>query len=349
MKNYNGESKNLKILIAEDDFLVSEMIEGELVNAGYEVIGKASNGKIAVDLTLALKPDLVLMDIRMPELNGLEASTQIMETCPTPVIILTAYDNRDMVVDAGDVGVAAYLNKPLDSLELERAIIISMARFKDIVELQEKNNQLEEADKLNIALMKEVHHRVKNNFQLISSLLNLQIGSIEEDKAKKILEAGRDRVQTLAILHEKLYETGNLVSLPMNVFVKDLLKALVAAYNTKEKLINLNLNIESIVLDSKKAVSLGLILNEAVTNSVKYAFLNQVDKNNTISVSMAVEDKTILLSIKDNGIGISDIDKIKSGNTLGMQLIYLLTESQLEGSIEIESKAGLEIIIRFKP
>ena len=349
MKNYNGESKKLKILIAEDDFLVSEMIEGELLNTGYEVVGKASNGKIAVELTQSLKPDLLLMDIRMPELNGLEASKQIMDICPTPIIILTAYDNRDMVIDAGDAGVAAYLNKPLDSQELERAILISMARFKDIMNLRDKNIELEEAGKLNITLMKEIHHRVKNNFQLISSLLNLQIGSIEEENAKRILEAGRDRVQTLSILHEKLYETGNLDSLPMNIFVNDLLTALIDAYNTEGKTINLDMNIENIVLDSKKAVSLGLILNEAVTNSIKYAYPDKAGKDNTISISMIVEDKNILLTIKDNGIGILDIEKVKAGDTLGMQLIFLLTESQLDGSIEIESKEGLEIIIRFKP
>ena len=349
MKNYNGESKKLKVLIAEDDFLVSEMIEGELLNTGYEVVGKASNGKIAVELTQSIKPDLVLMDIRMPELNGLEASKQIMDICPTPIIILTAYDNRDMVIDAGDAGVAAYLNKPLDSQELERAILISMARFKDIMNLRDKNIELEEAGKLNITLMKEIHHRVKNNFQLISSLLNLQIGSIEEENAKRILEAGRDRVQTLSILHEKLYETGNLDSLPMNIFVNDLLTALIDAYNTEGKTINLDMNIENIVLDSKKAVSLGLILNEAVTNAIKYAYPDKEGNDNTITISMIVERDNILLTIKDNGIGISDIDKVKAGDTLGMQLIFLLTESQLDGSIEIESKDGLKIIIRFKP
>ncbi|MEA1910959.1 MAG: response regulator, partial [Spirochaetota bacterium] len=291
MKNFNNESKNLKILIAEDDFLVSEMIEGELVNAGYEVIGKAVNGKIAIELTQTLKPDLVLMDIRMPELNGLDSCRQIMKTCPTPVIILTAYENKDMVVDAGDAGVAAYLNKPLDTQELERAIIISMARFKDIMELRDTNSKLKEADKLNNTLMKEIHHRVKNNFQLVSSLLNLQIGSLEDNQSKHILEAGRDRVQTLSLLHEKLYETENLDSLPMNIFVGDLLKALIDAYNTKANTIHMNINIENIVLDSKKAVSLGLILNEAVTNSIKYAFPDKTDKDNTISISMVVEDK----------------------------------------------------------
>ena len=349
MKNYNRKSNNLKILIAEDDFLVSEMIEGELINAGYEVIGKAANGQIALELTEALKPDLVLMDIRMPEMNGFEASKKIMDICPTPIIILTAYDDRGMVIDAGDAGVAAYLNKPLDSQELERAILISMARFKDIMDLREKNNELHEANILNISLMKEIHHRVKNNFQLISSLLNLQIGSISDNMSKHILEAGRDRVQTLAILHEKLYETGNLVSLPMNVFVEDLLTALLEAYNTVENTINLDTEIESIVLDSKKAVSVGLILNEAVTNSIKYAFANYKEKKALISVSMSVEDKDILLSIKDNGIGVSDIERMKLGDTLGMQLIFLLVESQLEGSIEVNSIDGLEFIIRFQP
>jgi two-component system, response regulator PdtaR len=214
------EKDNLKILIAEDDFLVSEMVEGELLSAGYEIIGKAIDGPTAVELTQSLKPDIVLMDIRMPDLNGIEAAKQIMATCPTPIIILTAYENKDMIIDAGDAGVGAYLNKPLDAQELERAILISTARFKDIMDLRDKNKKLKEANDLNKTLMQEIHHRVKNNFQLVSSLLNLQISNIDEEKIRHILEAGRNRVQTLAILHEKLYEIGDFVSLPMNVFVK---------------------------------------------------------------------------------------------------------------------------------
>lgn len=350
MKSSNDKKgENLKILIAEDDFLVSEMIVGELTDAGYEIVGKAADGIRAVELTQSLKPDIVLMDIRMPGMTGLEATRQIMECCPTPVIILTAYENIDMVKNAGDAGVGAYLNKPLDAQEFEKAVLIARARFNDIKELKEKNIQLEQADQLNKTLMKEIHHRVKNNFQLISSLLNLQIGSIEDDQVIHILEAGRDRVQTLAILHEKLYETGNLVSLPMNIFVEDLLKTLLEAYITEDFAIKLEFNIENIVLDSKKAVSIGLILNEAVTNSIKYAFPKNSGMECTISVSMVVEDKNILLGVKDNGIGIDNIEKIESGNTLGMQLIFLLAESQLEGSIEIQSKDGLEILIRFKP
>jgi two-component sensor histidine kinase len=349
LKNSNIPwSKKLKILIAEDDFLVSEMIDGELIKAGYEVIAKADNGIKAVELTKSLKPDIVLMDIRMPEMNGLEASRHIMECCPTPIIILTAYDDRDMIIDAGDSGAAAYLNKPLDAMELEKAILISMARFKDIINLREQNKKLVEANNLNKQLMMEIHHRVKNNFQLISSLLNLQIINLGDNEAKKIIEAGRDRVQVLSILHEKLYEAENFVSLPMKLFVENLVTAICEAYITDPDEIILDIDIASIVLNSKKAVTIGLILNEVITNSIKYAFPNKVGINK-ISVSMFVEKKSIVMRVKDNGIGVADIEKIKEGNTLGMQLIFLLTESQLEGSIEVNFKEGLEVLIRFKP
>ncbi len=348
-KSRNIKSKNLTILIAEDDFLVSEMIEGELIEEGYEVIARATDGISAVELTQSLRPDIVLMDIRMPKLNGLEASRKIMDCCPVPVIILTAYENRDIIIDAGEAGVGAYLNKPLDPLELEKAIIISRARFKDIMDLREKNKKLDEANLLNQTLMKEIHHRVKNNFQLISSLLNLQVGDIHDKNTREILEASRDRVQTLAILHEKLYETGDFASLPMNVFIDDLSRSLIEAYSSKEKVVKLDILIDSIVLDSKKAVSIGLILNEAITNSIKYAFPDLLNNNNTIKISMIVENKDILLRISDNGVGVSDIENIKMGNTLGMQLIYLLTETQLEGSLDFNNVNGTEFIIRFRP
>ena len=111
----------------------------------------------------------------------------------------------------------------------------------------------------------------------------------------------------------------------------------------------MDINIDNIVLDTKKAVTIGLILNEAITNSIKYAFPESSNKKCIISVAMTVEDKSILLRIADNGIGVSDLEMLKSGDTLGLQLIHLLTEAQLAGSIEIRATEGLEILIRFKP
>lgn len=148
--------------------------------------------------------------------------------------------------NAGDAGVGAYLNKPLDAQEFEKAVLIARARFNDVKELKEKNRLLEEADKLNKTLMKEIHHRVKNNFQLISSLLNLQIGGLEDNQARRILESGRDRVQILAVLHEKLYEIGDFVSLPINIFIADIIEALLVVYNAVDRGIDLEINIDNI-------------------------------------------------------------------------------------------------------
>ncbi len=99
--------KKLSVLIAEDDFIVSEAIQKGLEDLGYTVVGKAPDGRQAVEMTQSLQPDVVLMDIKMPDMDGLEATLQIYQTCPTPVVILTAYDTSALVEQAGEVGAGA--------------------------------------------------------------------------------------------------------------------------------------------------------------------------------------------------------------------------------------------------
>ncbi len=136
---------NIRVLIAEDNFLVREMTKGLLKEVGYTVIGEAINGLEAVQMTERLKPDVVLMDIEMSERNGLEAARYIQKHCPTPVVILTAYETSDLVRQASTAGVGAYLVKPPNTREIERAITIAIARFEDMVELRRLNTKLQEA------------------------------------------------------------------------------------------------------------------------------------------------------------------------------------------------------------
>jgi AmiR/NasT family two-component response regulator len=140
-----GLDKSITILVAEDDYLVSEEINRGLRMRGYERIMEAANGREAVDKVCSHRPDIVLMDIRMPELDGLEAARQIQDCCPTPVVILTAYESQDFVQKAGKAGVGAYLTKPPKPEELERAITIAMARHSDLMELRRLNKELERA------------------------------------------------------------------------------------------------------------------------------------------------------------------------------------------------------------
>jgi AmiR/NasT family two-component response regulator len=135
----------LNVLIVEDDFLVSESIQKELEGLGHTVIGKVSDGRQAVEMNKSLKPDIILMDIHMPDMNGLEATRQIYETCPTPVVMLTAYDSPDLVHEAGQAGAGAYLIKMVGAKEIERAIVIATARFDDMMLLRRLNTELQDA------------------------------------------------------------------------------------------------------------------------------------------------------------------------------------------------------------
>lgn len=137
--------KNIKVLVAEDDYLISQDIIRELKASGYLNIIEAADGDEAVEKTCSLHPDVVLMDIMMPKLDGLGAAQKIMACCPTPIVILTAYESPDSVNQAGNVGVSAYLAKPPRPGELERAIIIGMARHADLMELQRLNSELAKA------------------------------------------------------------------------------------------------------------------------------------------------------------------------------------------------------------
>jgi len=149
--------KSVQVLIAEDDVLVSEMVQGLLAECGFAVVGTATNGQIAVDMTRILKPDIVMMDIALPVIDGLTATLQIQETCPTPVVVLTAYETSELVRRASAVGVGAYLVKPPHVQEVERAITIAMARFGDMTQLRQLNAALEARKKE----LEEAYSKVK--------------------------------------------------------------------------------------------------------------------------------------------------------------------------------------------
>lgn len=135
----------IRILIAEDNDLVSLTLEEQIKGLGYDVIAIARNGVEAVNLARRLRPDLILMDFRMPEMDGAEAAKRIQATHPTPVIMLTAYADHDTIHKAEDAGILSYLVKPVDEHELPPAISIALARFKDMQALNSKVVELEES------------------------------------------------------------------------------------------------------------------------------------------------------------------------------------------------------------
>jgi len=136
--------KQIRVLVVEDDHLVSEMVCGTLAEIGYLVVGEANDGKEALAMVARLSPDVVLMDIKMPDMDGIEATRRIMEANPVPVVALTAYENPELMKEGVKAGLGAYLVKPSTARDMERAITVAMARFDDIIKLHRLNTELNE-------------------------------------------------------------------------------------------------------------------------------------------------------------------------------------------------------------
>lgn len=136
-----------RVLVVDDSEIVRRTLLHILNKVGYEVVGEASNGIEAVEMTESLHPTLVLMDVEMPKLSGIDAARQIQQRCPTPVILLTAYDSPELIRQASDAGVMAYLVKPLDAGEMVRTAEIALARFRDWTKLQALNKELEKRNR----------------------------------------------------------------------------------------------------------------------------------------------------------------------------------------------------------
>ncbi len=137
--------ETISVVIAEDESLVADIIQHQLEFIGMKVVGRATNGRQAVELTRTLRPSVILMDITMPEMDGIAATEAIAKECPTPVVILSAHETAEDVARATAAGVGAYLVKPPQGPELERAIIVAIARHADLLELRRMNHDLDQA------------------------------------------------------------------------------------------------------------------------------------------------------------------------------------------------------------
>jgi two-component sensor histidine kinase len=218
------------------------------------------------------------------------------------------------------------------SLELQQA------------EISKQNLSLRHLVKEKDWLVKEVHHRVKNNLQIIMSLLNSQSAYIDNEPALIAINASQHRVHAMSLIHQKLYKSENITTIDMELYIRELVLYLSDSLNTGQR-IRFQLNLEPIQLDVSQTVPIGLILNEAITNSIKYAFPYNRSGVITIVFSRASGDYCFL-SIADNGIGIPDHFANKKDGSLGMSLMAGLSE-ELEGDFAIENENGTLIKLSF--
>ena len=188
-------------------------------------------------------------------------------------------------------------------------------------------------------LLREIHHRVKNNMQVISSLLSLQAANIEDASLRKLFMESQGRVRAMALIHEILYDSGDLSSIDVKKYVSRLVASLKRMFGTDAGRTRLTVESQDVTLGIDAMVACGLALSELITNSLKYAFPD--GRDGEISIQMfSVPEGGIKLVVRDNGIGLpADLD-IRATNTMGMGLVVSLIEKQLRGQLEIESCQG---------
>ena len=193
-------------------------------------------------------------------------------------------------------------------------------------------------------LLREIHHRVKNCLQIAMSLLNTQSFYLENEKAVAALSQSRNRMYAMSLIHQRLYQSDNLELIHMNGYIPELVNYIKESFAADRNL-SFRLHIDSVRLDVAQAVPIGLIINEAVTNSIKYAFPNKNDGAVDISLEHLGDD-CIRLEIADNGIGLREDFDIKRVRSMGMELIDSLN-LQLEGKMTIRNEGGTIISIVF--
>jgi len=218
--------------------------------------------------------------------------------------------------------------------------------INDITELKDAQDQIRNSLVEKELLLKEINHRVKNNMQIISSMMKLQLNFIKDNNALRLSKNSLDRVKTMALVHEKLYQSEDLAQINFGNYIRSLVIYLYGSYNLKPSAIKMNINIDDIFMDINTAIPCGLIVNELVSNSMKHAFPDQKQGEIEITLKRDIEGQNYLV-ISDNGIGFPDDFDVEKSDTLGLQLLHTLV-TQLHGKLKFDQSDKTKFIIQFQ-
>ncbi|MDB5149645.1 MAG: hypothetical protein JWQ57_3665 [Mucilaginibacter sp.] len=219
-------------------------------------------------------------------------------------------------------------------------------------EINEKNEALHHliADKDRLIdekdwLLKEVHHRVKNNLQIVMSLLNTQSAFLKNNAALAAIRESQNRVQAIALIHQKLYSSSNVAYIDIAVYISELVNYLADSYDAHDRGIRFERQIEPVKMDVTQAIPIGLMLNEAITNAITYAFPH---RRGYINISLGtLDDNNMMLTIADDGIGLPQGFDLKEASSLGMEMMKALSK-QLGGNFKMENNNGVVITLVFR-
>jgi PAS domain S-box-containing protein len=234
-----------------------------------------------------------------------------------------------------------FLNPIFD--DVENVVEVS-AIAHDITDKKLTEEHVRQSLKEKEVLLKEVHHRVKNNLQVISSILNLQSSYVRDKRVLEILLESQNRIKSMAFVHESLYQTKDFSNISFQEYVGNISRNLVHSYAALEYAPVLQLDLDSVQLHLDTAIPCGLIINELLSNALKYAFPD--GRQGKIDVAVKQKKDLILISISDNGVGLPENLDFRNTESLGLQLVVSLVE-QINGKIKADTKKGTKFTIEF--
>jgi PAS domain S-box-containing protein len=220
--------------------------------------------------------------------------------------------------------------------------VVHVAR--DITERKRSDDQIRASLKEKEILLKEIHHRVKNNMQVISSLLNLQSRYTTDEQHLALFRESQNQIRSMALVHEQLYQSKDFGNVDFNEYLQELVNGLIRSFGIHSRRITFNIDVKDVSLGVDSAVPCGLIINELISNSLKYAFPD--GRRGEILIRLQKEDNRFVLTYHDNGVGIPDNIDFENSKTLGMRLINALVD-ELDGKLTLDRTGGTTFKIEF--
>jgi two-component sensor histidine kinase/ActR/RegA family two-component response regulator len=301
-------------------------------------------------------PDCVLLDYHLPDMTGLEFLTQLQLESPLSepafaVVLLTDVSNYRVALEAMRSGAQDYLVKDrITGQKLGLAILKATQKVGLIRELREEHARLARSLEEKDVLLKELHHRVKNNLQVIASLLRLQAKAATDETVTAVLRDSQHRVEAIATIHEQLYGSADLRHVHLAQQADLLMANLFSAFGVDPARISGQVTVcprpdgTPLVLGVDQAIPTGLILNELITNALKHAFPPEC--SGSIQIEAHSQDGRVELAVRDDGIGMPEGLASPQGKSLGLQIVEILAH-QLRGTWELKREAGTVFHLSF--